>query len=924
MTNRKTLVLIDGHALAYRVFYALPMESFTTRGGEPTNATYGFARTLLDLITAEIPPTYLAVSFDRGMTFRDQIFPAYKGTRDKMPGELGIQIERIRQLLDAFNTPVLEADGYEADDVLGTVARMAAGQGVETLIVTGDRDLLQLVDQHTRVQLPGRRLGEAQIYDVEAVHAQYGLEPEQIVDLKALTGDKSDNIPGVAGVGEKTATQLLQTYGTVEGVYQHLDEVQSTRFRNALGAGREDALLSRDLARIVTDVPVEFDLEACRTQDYDREAVADLFRALEFRSLIGRLPGGDRPPTEASPHQLALFAEEPRPPADGSTRTYLVLNQADLDALVELLAAAPAITFDVETTSTDQMRADLVGIALSVAEGEGYYIPVGHRDLVDRQLPLDVVLERLRPALTDPGIPKYGHNVKYDAVVMARHGLTPTPLAFDTMIAEWLCDPASHNKGLKDLAWMRLNVEMTPIEDLIGKGAKQISMAEVAAEAASRYAAADADMTHRLVAPLHAEMQQKRVWDLFIEIEMPLVPVLADIEQAGVLIDTDLLKRMSQELGERLAELEQAICDHVGYPFNVNSTQQLSDALFKSLGLPTEGLRKTDSGHYSTAANVLETLRNEHEVVRLVLEQRELSKLKSTYLDALPQLVNPQTGRVHTSFNQTGTVTGRISSSDPNLQNIPIRTEQGRRVRDAFIAAPGNVLVGADYSQIELRVLAHISGDPGLLQAFHEGQDIHASTAAVVYGIPIEQVTLEQRNFAKRVNFGLLYGMGAFRLARESDLTLSEAGEFVTAYFERFPRVRGYFEETKRRAAENGYVETLLKRRRYFSVLQSRDTSRATQMSRRAAEREAINMPIQGTAADIIKIAMTRLQAALGEHGLHGQMILQVHDELVLEAPEDEAEATARLVSEIMENAYLLDAPLRADTRTGHNWGELK
>jgi DNA polymerase-1 len=381
---------------------------------------------------------------------------------------------------------------------------------------------------------------------------------------------------------------------------------------------------------------------------------------------------------------------------------------------------------------------------------------------------------------------------------------------------------------------------------------------------------------------------------------------------------------MSQELGERLAELEQAICDHVGYRFNVNSTQQLSDALFKVLGLPTEGLPKTDSGHYSTAAGVLEMLKGKHEVVRLVLEQRELSKLKSTYLDALPQLVNPQTGRVHTSFNQTGTVTGRISSSDPNLQNIPIRTEQGRRVRDAFIAAPGNALVGADYSQIELRVLAHISGDPGLLQAFHEGQDIHASTAAVVYGIPIEQVTLEQRNFAKRVNFGLLYGMSAFRLARESDLTLSEAEEFVTAYFERFPRVRGYFEETKRRAAENGYVETLLKRRRYFSVLQSRDTSRATQLSRRAAEREAINMPIQGTAADIIKIAMIRLQAALGEHGLRGQMTLQVHDELVLEAPKDEAEETARLVSEVMENAYPLDAPLRADTRIGHNWGELK
>jgi DNA polymerase-1 len=652
--------------------------------------------------------------------------------------------------------------------------------------------------------------------------------------------------------------------------------------------------------------------------------VADLFRALEFRSLIGRLPGGDRPLAAGDPRQLALFAGGPPPPTDGPTRTYSVLDQTDLDALVERLENAPAITFDVETTSIDQMRADLVGIALTIAEGEGYYIPVGHRDLSDRQLPLDVVLDRLRPALTDPDIPKYGHNIKYDAMVMARHGLKPAPLAFDTMIAEWLCDPASRNKGLKDLAWMRLNVEMTPIEDLIGSGAKQISMAEVAAEAAAHYAAADADMTHRLVAPLRDEMQQKRIWDLFVEIEMPLVPVLADMEQAGVLIDTGLLERMSQELGERLAEIEGAIHDRVGYEFNINSTQQLSEALFKDLGLPTEGLRKTSSGHYSTAASVLETLKDEHEVVRLILKQRELSKLKSTYLDALPQLVHPETGRVHTSFNQTGTVTGRISSSDPNLQNIPIRTELGRRVRDAFIAGPGNVLIGADYSQIELRVLAHISGDPGLLQAFREGQDIHASTAAVVYGVPIEQVTLGQRNFAKRVNFGLLYGMSAFRLARESDLTLSEAESFVSAYFERFPNVRGYFEETKRKAAEDGYVETLLKRRRYFSVLQSRDTSRTTQMSRRAAEREAINMPIQGTAADIIKIAMTRLHAALRERGLRGQMILQVHDELVLEAPEDEAELTARLVSEVMEDAYPLDVPLRVDTHVGRNWGELK
>jgi DNA polymerase-1 len=935
-TKTKRLVLIDGHGLAYRMFFAIQQELTTSRG-EPTNATFGFTRTLVNLISEANPPDYLAVSFDVGRTFRDDLFADYKATRAKMPDSLQVQIDRIHDVLKAFNIPTLEVEGYEADDVLGTVARRASELGLHTLIVTGDKDLLQLVDEHTTVQLPGRDGGEVQLFDVAAVQEKYGLSPRQLVDLKALIGDKSDNIPGVAGIGEKTATRLLQQYGTLDNLYAHLDEITDRRARTALENGRESAYLSRKLAEIITTVPVQFDLESCRTRDYDRNKVVTLFRELEFRSLLKQIP---HPSEETSSsqegQQLSLFgditAPSPEKPSvstgEPPTRTCVVQDEEMLTALVNRLASAKMIAFDTETTSLDAMQARLVGISLAVEPGEGYYIPIGHQIGDGKQLPLERVIERLTPVMTDPDIPKAAHHTKFDVLVLRRHGLPVAPLSFDTMIAEWLIHPDSPRGklGLKNLAFSRLGVEMTEIEELIGTGKKQITMDLVPIKQAAPYAAADADMTLRLVEPLQADLNRYGLEYLFHEIEMPLVPVLIDMEQAGVLVDTALLQRLSVEAGEILARLSNEIFQIVGYSFNLNSTQQLSDALFKKLQLPTTGLRRTSSGFYSTAADVLEELRPQDTtgVIEVLLQYREMEKLRSTYLDALPALVNPYTGRIHTSFNQTGVVTGRLSSSDPNLQNIPIRSETGRKVRDAFIAAPGCRLIGADYSQVELRILAHVSGDEALCEAFHQEQDVHAATAAAIFGIPLEQVSRAQRSLAKSINFGLMYGMGAFRLARDSGMTVPEAEAFIKAYFERFPKVRQYLDETRRMAIERGYVETLLKRRRNFEVFQNASGPRRTDLERRAAEREAVNMPIQGTAADIIKIAMIRLYRALHERGLHSKMILQVHDELVLEAPEEEVEEAAGLVKEVMEGAYPMAVPLRADVKTGLNWGELK
>ncbi|MEI2688903.1 MAG: DNA polymerase I [Anaerolineae bacterium] len=695
---------------------------------------------------------------------------------------------------------------------------------------------------------------------------------------------------------------------------------------------------------IVTDVPgVALNLDACRVQDYDQEQVIELFRDLEFRTLLDRLPPSVRaaPPIAAGPAgQLALFGQEPAADAAQTAAAkpepspYAIIDsEPALADLVQTLQAAPLIAFDTETTSTDAQQADLVGIALAWGEGLSAYVPVGHRlPIVNgqlsidnapepEQLPLARVIAALKPALEDEKSEKAAHNAEYDLTMLARYGIQVGGPLFDTMIAQFLIDPGSRGLGLKNVAWQRLGVEMTPISELIGVGKKQTTMDLVAIPVAARYAAADTDMTWQLVPILRRELDELKLTGLFRDLEMPLTPVLVDMQMAGILLDAPFLRQMSKDLRRRLLEIEQEIYRLVGYVFNINSTQQLSDVLFGSLGLPTQGLKKTQSGHYSTAAGVLEDFKGLHPVIDLILEQRQIGKLVSTYVDALPALVNPRTGRLHTSFNQAGAETGRLSSSNPNLQNIPVRSELGREIRRAFVAAPGHKLLSADYSQVELRILAHVAQDAAMLAAFRAGADIHKATAATIYNVPLEQVTSEQRSIAKMVNFATSYGVSAFGLASRTSLNRSEAQAFLDAYFQTYPGIRRYVDETIAKAKEQGYVETLLGRRRYFPILKNRSGSPA---DRQQAERAAINHPIQGTAADIIKIAMVRLHAALREQGLRSRMLLQVHDELVLEVPDSELAAAATLVRQVMEGAYRLDAGLIVDVDAGPNWFEME
>jgi DNA polymerase-1 len=925
-----TLYLIDGHALAYRMYFALTAggssQRWLTSTGEPTAGIYGFARELLRILEQE-KPDYLAVAFDTGKTFRDKIFPEYKATRAKMPEDLRPQIERIRQMVDTFNIPRLEMEGYEADDVLGSAAGWAAKQGLGVKIITGDRDLLQLVNDRTIVYLAG---DDKNFITPQDVLDKLHVRPDQVVDYKALVGDKSDNIPGVAGVGEKTTENLLAKYGTLDNIYSHLNEIEP-RWRNKLEAGKDSAYMSYKLAAIRTDLPVTIDLEQARTEVFEPEKVEALFRELEFRSLVDKLKKitGAPPEVTAGTQQMSLFGEATAPaagpakeslPREKKLKVNVVDSVAGLAVLTEALSKASVISFDTETTSTDEMTASLVGISLAAKAGEGYYIPVGHN--AGKQLPLENVLAALRRPMTDAHIPKIGHHLKYDFIMLARSGLRVEPLGFDTMVAEWVIDPSSRHLGLKNMSDVRLGESMTHIEELIGKGKNQRSMAEVGISEAAPYAAADAETTLRLRPILEKELKRfPKLWDLFVNIEMPLIPVLADMEMAGIALDKDFFTKFSKELSGRITKLEDQVHEAVGKPFNLNSTQQLSEVLFGVLKLsPPDKGRKTASGHYSTAAGVLDELSGQHPVVDMILEYRELTKLKSTYVDALPLQIHPEDGRVHTSFSQTTAVTGRLSSSDPNLQNIPTRTDLGRRVRRGFLAGPGNVLVSLDYSQIELRIVAHMAGDEAMLNAFRAGQDIHATTAAAIYGVPLEKVTKEMRRHSKAINFGLIYGMSAFGLTRTTELTLAESQDFVEAYFTQFPGVKKYLDGIRKEATQNGYVETMLGRRRYFPNLKSS----VNQVVRAREEREAINAPIQGTAADIMKIAMIRIPPSLAKAGLHGKMLLQVHDELVVECPHSELNELVRVVRNIMENAYKLDIPLTTEARWGMNWDELK
>jgi DNA polymerase-1 len=765
-------------------------------------------------------------------------------------------------------------------------------------------------------------MADARDYNIEDVIKKMGVRPDQIVDLKALMGDSSDNIPGVPGIGEKTALKLLGEFETIDEVYNKLEGIPD-KFKSKLVNGKELAYKSKELARIRTDIDIVLDLEKASTAHLEFRAVEKIFQSLEFRSLIGRLRVLETQREEFGPsQQLSLFGE----PLDkvgnltvSSIQTNLVDSKDKLIKMVDALKKADWLSFDTETTGTDPMLAKLVGISISIDPANGYYIPVGHTTGED-QVPLETVIKNLRPVFEDKGIKKVGHNLKYDGIVLSRYGIDVSPYIFDTMIAAWLIDPGFFGFGLKDLASQHLNLQMIRIENLIGSGKTQISMSEVLVKNAAEYAAADAAVPLALMPILQEKLAKNNLKHVFEQIEMPLISVLAQMEQAGISLDKAFFSKMEDELRQRLSEMEAEVYKLVGYPFNINSTQQLSKALFETLGLDSPSKKKTSSGHYSTNAAVLEELQGKHPVVDLMLEYRELAKLQSTYVKTLPEQINPETGRVHTSFSQTVAVTGRLSSSNPNLQNIPTRTELGRKVRSGFIAQPGYGLLAVDYSQVELRIVAHMSKDKAMLDAFKAGQDIHATTASAIYEIPLDKVTKEQRRHAKAINFGLIYGMSAFGLSRTTGLTLSESENFVKAYFHRFPLVKEYLDSLRKMAMQEGYVETLAGRRRYFPNLAT--TTNANVRNRE--EREAINAPIQGTAADILKIAMIDLSSALQKSQLKAKILLQVHDELLLEVPEDERDDTAKLVQSVMENAYELSIPLSTEARWGRNWGSLE
>ncbi|HMQ52297.1 MAG TPA: DNA polymerase I [Anaerolineae bacterium] len=945
MTDKKqTLILIDGHALAYRAYFGMPA-TFSTAEGEATHAVYGFTNMLL-AVWKEYDPDYFIVTFDAGDTFRHEMYDDYKATREKMPDDLPRQIERIYQLVQALNMPIFTKDGYEADDLLGTLATQAAERDIEAIIVTGDRDAFQLVGPNVKVVISGAKFADRVLYDEAKVIERYGVTPKQLIDLKGLTGDSSDNIPGVKGIGEKGGAKLIQEFGTLEGIYDNLDQIaKGTRAK--LEAERGSAFLSRDLGRIITDVPgVELNVQAGRTMDFDIVKVANLFVELEFNTIFNRIPGA---PPDKSPLEIATVEPKvPDQPAASDGQYITVDTEAKLADLVTKLRQSDRLAVDVETDSTDEVQTNLVGIAITPTIGAGYYLPIAHGQSAPSQpqantpqaslfdlpfqpsnlptfqpsnLPLSLVQAHLGPILASSTLTKYMHNAKFDMTVLERHGLPVEPPIYDTMIAAWVGHNAPNARyGLKELVKEKLNVQMTEITALIGSGKNQKTMAQIPVEQVTPYASADVDMTLRLADQIDPLLHQdERLFDILQTLELPLIYVLKDMELAGIKLDSEFLGQVSQQLTRRLNELEREIYAAAGTEFNINSTQQLSDVLFGKLQLPAHGLKKTKSGHYSTAAGVLEGLQGQHEIIDLMLEQRTLVKLKSTYVDALPAMVNPATGRVHTNYTQTGISTGRLSSSNPNLQNIPIRTEQGREIRRAFIAETGCHLIAADYSQIELRILAHVAEDAGLLTAFENDEDIHTATASAVLGIPMNEIDKYQRRIAKTVNFGLIYGQSAFGLAQTTGMSREEAGKFIKTYFEKYPGVKRYIDVTEKMAAQQGYVETLLGRRRDFSHLA---TLSGAQRAR--AEREAINMPIQGTAADIMKQAMIDLHRELKQRALKTQMLLQVHDELVLEAPESELAEAVELTREVMCNAFKLRIPLKVDVEVGSNWLEME
>lgn len=895
MRDQARLYLIDGTSYIFRAYYAI-RQYLSTKAGLPTNAILGFANMLIRLLEEE-RPEHLAIAFDPpGPSFRVDLYPEYKAHRPDPPNDLVPQFEWIYRLVEAFRIPQLVVPGYEADDALATAARWAEAQGLAVTIIGGDKDLFQLVSDRVEVYdtLKNVRYGPAE------VEAKMGVAPHRIVEFLGLMGDSVDNIPGVPGVGAKTAAKLLGQFGSLEAVLAGAAEVSGAKLRENLDHYADQARLSAELCRLKDDVPLKLDITLLERQEPDWPTLTALLKELEFSSLIKRI----------APHDEAPFGETPPP---GAYRA--VVDWEDFASVLDSLKRAGRFALDLETTSLDPMRAEVVGLALAWTEGEAVYVPVAHTGLeAPNQLERSDVLNAVGPLLADPALKKVGQNIKYDWVVLANAGVELKGVAFDTMVASYVLNPSRRQHNLAGLVLEHFNYTMTTYEDVAGKGAKQVSFDQVPIEAATAYACEDADYTLRLADELSAEVASAAMAPLLYELEMPLIEVLVAMERWGVKIDAAVLRDLSKELEGQIEALATRIYTLAGEEFNIKSPVQLRAILFERLGLPV--LKRTKTGP-STDHEVLEQLALQHDLPAEVVNYRALSKLKSTYVDALPALIHPATGRIHTSFNQTVTATGRLSSSDPNLQNIPVRSEVGRRIRQAFVAEEGRRLLSCDYNQIELRILAHLSKDTVLLEAFAAGEDIHNLTASEVFGVGPADVTPDQRRVAKVVNFGIIYGLSPFGLARDLKVSREEAREYIDGYFARYALVKDYIEATKAEAHERGYVTTVLGRRRYLPELASAD-----RVTKEMAERMAVNTPIQGSAADLIKRAMVEIYGEIVERGLEAKMILQVHDELLFEVPDDEADEVENLVVDKMVGVVELDVPITVDAKWGKSWSE--
>jgi len=902
MNDKETIYLIDGSSYIFRAYHAIRL--LTNSEGFPTNAIYGFTNMLLKFLR-DFNPQYIGVVFDaKKENFRNDIYPLYKANRGEPPDDLKPQFQEIFNLVKAFNIPMLQKEGYEADDIIGTLARYFEKKNFKVVIVTGDKDFCQIVDDSVTLLDTMRD----KITGVGEVIEKYGAGPEKLIDIFALTGDSIDNIPGVKGIGPKTASTLIAEYGSLENLYDNLDNIKP-RYKELLENGKAEAFLSRKLVKIKLDVDIQTDLKEYSYDGFDKQKLAELFQKYEFTSLLKELEkNNDVNNTKAST-------------ASESTVTYekykLVNNEKDFEDIIKYIYKTKALSIDLETTSQLPMDADIVGFALAPEPHTAYYVPVGHRNLLEslNQLSLLYVVDKLRPVIEDENIKKIGQNLKYEYVVLSKYGVELKGIYFDTMIAAHLIDSSRISYSLDELSKIYLGHKTITYSDVTGTGRSKISFDETDINLAKDYACEDADVAYLLHEILIEKLEEFELLEVYNKYLLDLIVTLAIIEINGVKIDRDRLVRLSSEFDKILNSTEKEIYSSAGCEFNLNSPLQLREVLFDKLSLPVK--KKTKKGDPSTDVEVLNDLSKEHDVPRLMLKYRGLSKLKSTYIDALPKLINKNTNRIHTSFNQVGTSTGRVSSSDPNLQNIPIRTEEGMMIREAFISEEGFTLLSADYSQIELRLLAHFSGDENLIDAFNRGKDIHNRTASEIFGVEENEVNAEMRRLAKNINFGIIYGISAYGLARQTGSSVSTAKEYIDQYFERYCKVKGYLEGSIKKAQQTGYAETLIGRRRQIPDLKSNDRS-----VRGFGERAAINTPIQGSAADIINVAMININKYL-ENNFKSKMILQVHDELLFEIAQDEEEEAISAIKNRMEGAWKLKVPLAVDIRSGNNWASV-